>query len=206
MARVDIIRRRSVAAAARRRQTCRSSSTVGAARALSAVPAPRPGDDGLLEPKGEGGSSSLVPIDFATSSRISGEESQILEVRLEAGQMLRAESGSMLYMTEGVEMETSMGLGDGPASSLSTALTRTMTGQNLMVSDFRYVPRESDGKHAEHGTVGLGTDFPAKILRIDLDDFPESKLICQKGAFLAGSHTVQMEMAYTKSFSSGFFG
>ena len=171
-------------------------------RTLSSVPARRPGDDGLPEPKGEGGSSSLVPIDFAASSRISGEESQILEVRLDAGQVLRAESGSMLYMTHGVHMETS---GGGPASGgLSTALTRTMTGQNLMVSDFSYspAPDESGG----HGTVGLGTDFPAKILRLDLDDVPESKLICQKGAFLAGSHTVQMKMAYTKNFSSGFFG
>ena len=184
---------RSVAAARR----------IRAARALSSVPARRPGDDGLPEPKGEGGSSSLVQIDFAASSRISGEESQILEVRLEAGQVLRAESGSMLYMTHGVNME--VGLGGGPASGgLSTALTRTMTGQNLMVSDFSYspAPDESGG----HGTVGLGTDFPAKILRLDLDDVPESKLICQKGAFLAGSHTVQMKMAYTKNFSSGFFG
>ena len=32
------------------------------------------------------------------------------------------------------------------------------------------------------------------------------KLICQKGAYLAGSHSVQMEMAYTKNFTSGFFG
>jgi uncharacterized protein (AIM24 family) len=41
---------------------------------------------------------SIAPIDFATSSVVSGEESQILEVKLKEGEMLRAESGAMLYM------------------------------------------------------------------------------------------------------------
>lgn len=40
----------------------------------------------------------LQPIDFTTASQISGEESQILEVQLAPNQMLRAESGAMLYM------------------------------------------------------------------------------------------------------------
>jgi hypothetical protein len=41
---------------------------------------------------------SIAPIDFATSSVVRGEESQILEVKLKEGEMLRAESGAMLYM------------------------------------------------------------------------------------------------------------
>ena len=69
-----------------------------------------------------------------------------------------------------------------------------------MVSDFKYT--KQDG----HGTIALGTDFPAKILRFSLDEYPNAKLVCQKGAYLAGSHSVAMEMAYTKNFSSGFFG
>ena len=104
-----------------------------------------------------------------------------------------------------------MGMGGAGTSALSTGLTRMMTGQNLMVSDFTYTP-PSDGEtrdeedDAPHGTVGLGTDFPAKILRLPLDEYPGATLVCQKGAFLAGSHTVHMEMAYAKSFASGFFG
>ncbi|KAL3781911.1 hypothetical protein HJC23_004096 [Cyclotella cryptica] len=154
----------------------------------------------------------LTPIDFTTSSTISGEESQILEVKLQEGQMLRAESGAMLYMTEGIQMETSMGnLTGQQTSGFQTALTRIMTGQNLMVSDFTYTPpttsTEDDAKRRNNfGTVALGTDFPAKILKFTLSDYPDSKLICQKGAYLAGSHSVLMEMAYTKNFSSGFFG
>ena len=75
-----------------------------------------------------------------------------------------------------------------------------MTGQNLMISDFTYTNEKGSG------TVALGTDFPAKILKFTLNNYPDMKLICQKGAYLAGSHSVLMEMAYTKSFTSGFFG
>ena len=144
--------------------------------------------------------ANLVPIDYTTSSQISGEESQILEVQLLPNKMLRAESGAMLYMTEGVQMQTSMGLGGGNSSGLATGLTRMMTGQNLMISDFTYTNEKGSG------TVALGTDFPAKILKFTLNNYPDMKLICQKGAYLAGSHSVLMEMAYTKSFTSGFFG
>ncbi|KAL9186776.1 hypothetical protein ACHAXT_010496 [Thalassiosira profunda] len=188
----------------RRLHVTRTRRTVHPTRQFSSLPAPS-NNSSLPEPQ-EDPHAHLAPIDFATASHISGEESQILEVRLQPNQMLRAESGAMLYMTHGVQMETSMGLGGkgGGSSGLSAGFTRMMTGQNLMVSDFSFAP--TDASKDQHGTVGLGTDFPAKILRFDLAQYPEGKLICQKGAFLAGSHSVAMEMAYTKTFTSGFFG
>ncbi|KAL7544338.1 hypothetical protein ACHAWF_007730, partial [Thalassiosira exigua] len=123
--------------------------------------------------------------------------------QLSPNQILRAESGAMLYVTEGVTMETSMGL-DGAAGGggFAAGMIQTTTGQNLTVSDFRYDGSSRDG----HGAVGLGTDSPAKILRFDLSRYPKARLVCQKGAFLAGSHTVAMEVAFAKSFASGFFG
>lgn len=49
------------------------------------------------------------PIDFDINSRVEGNESQIVTVTLEPGQVLRAESGAMMYMTNGVEMNTTTG-------------------------------------------------------------------------------------------------
>lgn len=43
------------------------------------------------------------PIDFELAAKIEGEESQIATVDLRPGDRLRAESGSMLFMTEGVQ-------------------------------------------------------------------------------------------------------
>ncbi|KAL7499042.1 hypothetical protein ACHAWT_009638 [Skeletonema menzelii] len=142
--------------------------------------------------------STLAPIDFTTSSTISGDESQILQVHLRPNQMLRAESGSMLYMTHGVKMETSMGLNSNDAGGLSTGLTRMMT--DSPPND------ETTANENNVGTVCLGTDFPAKILKLQLNHYPNSTVICQKGAYLAGSHSILMEMAFTKKFTVGFFG
>lgn len=87
-----------------------------------------------------------VPIDFDAASRVEGQESQIVTVDLEPGNVLRAESGAMLYMTDGVDMETTTGGG------LSAGFKRMLTGQNLMISDFRY-----NGAEGTKGQVALGT-------------------------------------------------
>ena len=139
-------------------------------------------------------SSSVALVDLQSSAKIEGEESQIATITLQPNQAVRAESGSMIFMTEGVEMETTAGNG-----GIGSAMKRTMTGQNLFVTDFVY-------KGDSQGTVALGTDFPSKILRLRLDDYPNSTLTCQKGAYLASNPSVNIEMAFTKSFSSGFFG
>jgi hypothetical protein len=59
-------------------------------RYLSTVPAPRP--EAPL---------STQRIDLQVAAKIEGEESQIVTVELRKGEKLRAESASMIYMTEG---------------------------------------------------------------------------------------------------------
>lgn len=110
-------------------------------------------------------------------------------------QVLRAESGAMLYMTEGIAMETSTGGG------LSQGFQRMLTGQNLFLSDFRYA-----GTSGTTGRVALGTDFPSKILRLRLQDYHGDKIVCQKGALLCASHTVDIQMEFAKKLTAGFFG
>jgi uncharacterized protein (TIGR00266 family) len=151
-------------------------------------------------------SSSIVPttddetntlpsklIDFSVSAKIEGEESQIATVKLRPGEKLRAESGAMLFMTHGVEMATDL-------HGASSAFSRMMTGQNVFLTDFTYTGEKGEG------TVGLGTDFPSKILRLTLQDYENSTLICQRGAYLASNPSVDIQIEATKSLSAGFFG
>jgi len=133
------------------------------------------------------------PIDFAVASKIEGEESHIATIQLNPGETLRAESGAMVYMTEGVEMDTKL-------AGASSAFSRMLTGQNMFLTDYRY------NQETGSGTVCLGTDFPSKILRFSLEDFPGRALICQRGAYLASNPSVNIEMEFTKSLTSGFFG
>jgi uncharacterized protein (AIM24 family) len=72
-----------------------------------------------------------------------------------------------------------------------------MTGQNLFISDYTY-----KGEPGTSGTVCLGTDFPSKILRLNVDEYG-GKIICQKGALLCASHTIDIEMEFAKKMTTG---
>ncbi len=133
-----------------------------------------------------------IPIDFAVAARIEGQESQVAIVKLRPGEKLRAESASMLFMTKDVEMSTSI-------NGASSAFQRMMTGQNIFLTEFTYNSDKGEG------TVGLGADFPAKIMRLSLDDYGGS-IIAQRGAYLASNPTVDIQMEFTRTMSAGFFG
>ena len=71
---------------------------------------------------------------------------------------------------------------------LSSGFRRMLTGQNFFISDYTY-----RGAEDTFGTVALGTDFPSKILRLNVEEYG-GKLVCQKGALLCASHTIDIEM------------
>ncbi|KAL4144326.1 hypothetical protein PRNP1_013462 [Phytophthora ramorum] len=139
------------------------------------------------------GNEVFVPINFDRAMSIEGHDSQVVHIELEPEQCLRAETGAMIFMTDGVEMETTTagGFGEG--------MKRMMTGENFFVSRFTY-------HGSEKGKVALGTSFPSKIVHLRLSDFIGESIICQKGAFLCGSDTVNIEMEFAKKFGVGFFG
>ena len=47
--------------------------------------------------------------------------------------------------------------------------------------------------------------FPSKIVRLNVNEYG-GKLVCQKGALLCASHTIDIHMEYSKNLSTGFFG
>lgn len=134
-----------------------------------------------------------IPIDFDIAATIEGNESQIVIIQLRKGQVLRAESGAMMYMTDGIQMNTTTG------GTVSTGFSRMLTGQNFFISDYTY-----DGNNDEYGILALGTDFPSKIIRLNVSDY--TKLICQKGALLCASHTIDIQMEFSKNITTGSFG
>lgn len=159
-------------------------------RSMSSVPGTVATSSGVATTSSDGVIGE--PIDFDVASKIEGNESQIVTIELRPQQVLRAESGAMMYMTDGVEMQTTTGGG------ISTGFSRMLTGQNFFISDYRYT------KESGVGTVALGTDFPSKIVRLSVEQY--GKLVCQKGALLCASHTVDIQMEFSKNMTSGFFG
>jgi len=83
---------------------------------------------------------------------------------------------------------------------ISAGFKRMLTGQNIFISDYYY-----DGPEGTKGLVCLGTDFPSKIVKLNVQEYG-GKIVCQKGALLCASHTIDIEVEFTKKFTTGFFG
>lgn len=55
-----------------------------------------------IAPNDDGENLPSKLIDFAIAAKIEGEESHVATIELGPGEMLRAESGAMIFMTEGI--------------------------------------------------------------------------------------------------------
>ena len=72
--------------------------------------------------------------------KIYGEEMQCVEVELDPQETVIAESGSFMFMDEGIEMATVFGDGSGRAAGffdkLVSAGKRMLTGESLFMTTF----------------------------------------------------------------------
>jgi uncharacterized protein (TIGR00266 family) len=123
---------------------------------------------------------------------IHGDDMQIVEVELDPGEGIRAEAGAMMYMDEGIEMQTSTGGG------IFRGFKRIITGESFFITTFLY-----NGKGKGH--VAFGAPYPGKILPLDLDKMG-GRFLCQKDAFLCAARGIEIEIAFTKKIGAGLFG
>lgn len=124
--------------------------------------------------------------------KIYGDDMQIVEVTLDPGEGVRAEAGAMLYMDEGIEMQTSTGGG------LFKGFKRAFTGESFFITSFLY---NGNGK----GRVAFSAPYPGKIIILTLDKLGRS-FLCQKDAFLCAAKGIEIEVAFTKRIGAGLFG
>jgi len=124
--------------------------------------------------------------------RIHGDDLQMVEIELDPGEAVRAEAGAMLFMEDGIEMQTSTGGG------LFKGLKRMVTGESFFITSFMY---NGTGK----GHVAFAAPYPGKVVPLDLTQVGGS-FLCQKDAFLCAAQGIEIEVAFTKRLGAGFFG
>lgn len=124
--------------------------------------------------------------------QIFGDDMQLVEVELDAGEGVRAEAGAMMYMEDGIEMQTSTGGG------LFKGFKRMLTGESFFITNFTY---QGSGK----GHVAFGAPYPGKVVPVDLENF-DGEFLCQKDSFLCAAEGVEIEVALTKKIGAGLFG
>ncbi|MCP5455158.1 MAG: TIGR00266 family protein [Thermotogae bacterium] len=123
---------------------------------------------------------------------IIGDDMQLVEIELDPGEGIRAEAGAMMYMEDGIEMQTNTGGG------IFKGLKRMITGESFFITNFYF---NGNGK----GHVAFGAPYPGKIIPLQLTDFGGS-FICQKDSFLCAAKGIEIEIAFTKKIGAGFFG
>ena len=121
-----------------------------------------------------------------------GDDLQLLEITLAPGQTVRAEAGTMTYMEDGIEMQTTTG------GSLVQGLKRMVTGEQFFITTFL-----NTGAKPAH--VGFAAPYPGKIIPLEMDKLG-GRFICQKDSFLCADESIEIEIAFTKRIGVGLFG
>src|SRR3989337_956006 len=108
----------------------------------------------------------------------------------------------MMYMEDGVEMETIFGDGSQQQSGFLGALMgagkRLITGESLFMTVFL---NRGSGKKK----VAFGAPYPGKIIPIHLGQLG-GELIAQKDSFLAAAKGVSIGIAFQRRLGVGLFG
>jgi uncharacterized protein (TIGR00266 family) len=137
-------------------------------------------------------------IDF----KIYGDDMQFVEIELDPMEAVVAEAGGMMYMEDGIQMETIFGDGSQQNSGFLGALLgagkRLLTGESLFMTVF--LNRGTGKKKAAYGAP-----YPGKIIPVHLVELG-GELIAQKDSFLCAAKGVSVGIAFNKKIGAGLFG
>lgn len=134
--------------------------------------------------------------------RIVGDDMQYVEVDLDPGEAAVAEAGGMMYMEDGVEMETIFGDGSQTKSGFLGAVMgagkRLLTGESLFTTVFL-------NKSHQKRKVAFGAPYPGRIVAVHLAEIG-GELIAQKDSFLAAAKGISLGIAFQRKLGVGLFG
>ncbi|MGH7726983.1 MAG: TIGR00266 family protein [Candidatus Eiseniibacteriota bacterium] len=135
---------------------------------------------------------------------ILGDDMQFVKVELDPGEAVVAEAGGMMYMEDGIAMETIFGdgsaqsKGGGVMGALLGAGKRLLTGESLFMTVFGNQSREKR-------KVAFAAPYPGKIVPLHLAELG-GEIICQKDSFLCAAKGVSIGIAFQKRLGVGLFG
>jgi len=135
--------------------------------------------------------------------KIYGEELQFVEVELDPQETAIAESGAMMMMDDGIQMETIFGDGSAQAPTgflgkLVSAGKRVLTGESLFMTAFT---NTGQGKRK----ISFAAPYTGKIIPMDLEQLGGT-IIAQKDAFLCAAKGVNVGIHLQRKLGVGIFG
>jgi uncharacterized protein (TIGR00266 family) len=133
--------------------------------------------------------------------KLIGDDLQAVIITLDPGEMAIAEAGSMMYMQDGIVMNTTLdpnAQGGGIMGKLFSGAKRALSGNTFFVTTFA-----NAGNRRQD--VAFSSHFPGKIRPIDLREW-NGTIIAQKDCFLCAARGVNVTIAFTRRIGAGFFG
>ena len=141
---------------------------------------------------------SMHVIDY----QIVGDDLQFVEIELDPGEAAVGEAGAMMYMEDGISMDTLFGDGSEQQSGLMGKLfgagKRLLTGESLFTTVF---VNQGQGKKR----VAFAAASPGKIIPVHLRELGGT-LLAQKDAFLCAAKGVSLGIAFQRRLGAGLFG
>ncbi|HTK32530.1 MAG TPA: TIGR00266 family protein [Candidatus Saccharimonadaceae bacterium] len=134
---------------------------------------------------------------------IVGDDMQFVKIELDPGEAVVAEAGSMMYIEDGIAMETIFGDGSaqqqgGIMGALMGAGKRLLTGESLFMTVFQ---NQSQQKRK----AAFAAPYPGKIEALNLGALG-GEVLAQKDSFLCAAKGVSIGIAFQKRFGVGLFG
>ena len=135
--------------------------------------------------------------------KIYGEELQFVEIELDPNETAIAESGAMMMMDDGIQMETIFGDGSAQQSTgflgkLMSAGKRVLTGESLFMTAFTNTRQEKK-------KISFAAPYTGKIITLDLQQLGGT-IIAQKDAFLCAAKGVSIGIHFQRKLGVGIFG
>jgi uncharacterized protein (TIGR00266 family) len=122
--------------------------------------------------------------------RIVGDDMQAVIITLDPGEAVQAEAGAMMFMEDGVAMNT------GTGGGLLKGVKRIIAGESFFITTFL-------NQAGERRKLSFSAPFPGKILALDLTS---GGILCQRDAYLCSAYGIDISVAFTKRLGAGFFG
>lgn len=131
-----------------------------------------------------------------------GDAMQAVVVTLDPGEQVIAEAGTMLYMGDGIDMQTTTAAAGGESKGffgrVLKAAGRALTGESFFITTFTNV----GGARAD---VAFSAPYPGKIVPVPLAEVGGA-LLCQKDAFLCAARGTEVSVAFQRKIGAGLFG
>ena len=119
----------------------------------------------------------------------------VLEMKLDAGESVVAESGELSWMTSSIELNTAAS-GKAGAKGVMGALKRAVGGGTFFMTEYTAT--------GSPGMVAFATKVPGQILPVQVS--PGDEYMIHRSGYLCGVPSVELSIGFQQKIGAGLFG